>query len=517
MPRPAASTRPTARRKDPACGTCRKKCRKCDRKRPICDRCRIKGLPCDGYPPRFQFQENLTVSPDTDTPQVATPDSTVEQSSGTHQLLQDSWSGYERFETDLSSFYADEVPFDTSRLALPSPLSIATPDLTPDFSPPQPSPMPISFTRTADIGSDLVSDITTHQHIISHFDFILSEQLSIQVTGLSNPFREYVLPLAYQHQGVLHALLGLSLSHMNNSGLYNDQGLESLSMGYRLSATRSVASLAQKEKMSGLTHVDEEYLMAMVLLLVLNDVCISTIPTMGGHLDGVSSLCERITQADTSSCSKTVTFLISALAWFDILHGLIGTGQLFLSEKVREYVHDHDSPHIQTLAGCPPGLFSQLSRILSAGKSYLTGDIQGEGIEEVLETSKRFLQSWDAEQGAYPTVHHEWRRLAGAYRHACLLRLMRLPDPFATSCNDPRIQLSVAAILDICAVTPRDNVFYNRLLIPLLLARANTRSPHQMHYASLCIEDIQRATGFQYPAMTEICKGKTAEGYSWIF
>ena len=60
---------------------------------------------------------------------------------------------------------------------------------------------------------------------------------------------------------------------MHNSGLYDNQGLESLSMGYRLSATRSLTSLAQKDEMSGLTRVKEEYLMAMVLLLVLHDVC----------------------------------------------------------------------------------------------------------------------------------------------------------------------------------------------------------------------------------------------------
>jgi len=81
---------------------------------------------------------------------------------------------------------------------------------------------------------------------------------------------------------------------------------------------------------------------------------------------------------------------------------------------------------------------------------------------------------------------------------------MRLSDPFEISCDDPRIQISVAAILDICAAMPRDNVFYRRLLMPLLLARANTRSPHQVHYASLCIEDIKRATGFRYAALTEV-------------
>ncbi|KAJ4122925.1 hypothetical protein NW768_009915 [Fusarium equiseti] len=505
MPRSAASTRPTARRKDPACGTCRKKCRKCDRKRPICDRCRIKGLPCEGYPPRFQFQENLTVSADIGTPQVATPDSTVDLSVGANVSPQSSLSGYEPFETDLTSFYAEEFRFDTSDLALPSPLSVATPDLTPGPPPLQISPVPVSFAGGADIGPDLESDIVTNQHTINYFDLILSEQLTTQVPGLSNPFREYVLPLAYQHQGVLHALLGLSLNHMYNSGLYSDQGLESLSMGYRLSATRSVASLSQKEKMYGLTHVEEEFLLAMVLLLVLHDVCISTMSTEGGHLDGVSSLCKRIaTQGDSSPPSETVMFLISALAWLDVLRGFTNAGQLSLPEQVREYVHDHSSLHLYTVAGCPPILFSKMGQILNAGKSYLAVDSLPEGYEHGLETTERFLQTWDAVQAAYPTVHHEWRQLGGAYRHACLLRIMRLPDPLAISCDDPRVQLSVAAILDICAAMPRDNVFYRRLLIPLLLARANTRSPHQMHYANLCIEDIKRATGFRYPAMTEV-------------
>lgn len=43
------------RHQDPACGTCRRKCRKCDRARPFCNRCQLKGLRCDGYPPKFQF------------------------------------------------------------------------------------------------------------------------------------------------------------------------------------------------------------------------------------------------------------------------------------------------------------------------------------------------------------------------------------------------------------------------------------------------------------------------------
>jgi hypothetical protein len=42
---------------DPACGTCRKKSRKCDRGRPHCARCVSKGLVCEGYPRSFKIYD----------------------------------------------------------------------------------------------------------------------------------------------------------------------------------------------------------------------------------------------------------------------------------------------------------------------------------------------------------------------------------------------------------------------------------------------------------------------------
>lgn len=103
-------------------------------------------------------------------------------------------------------------------------------------------------------------------------DQTLSEHFIIHVPGLDNPFREYVLPLAYQHQGILHALLGLSACHMHNTGHANSQRLVTVSLGYRLSAIRSLASLLHKEDTSRLKPIEEEYVLAMVLLLVLHDV-----------------------------------------------------------------------------------------------------------------------------------------------------------------------------------------------------------------------------------------------------
>lgn len=187
-----------------------------------------------------------------------------------------------------------------------------------------------------------------------------------------------------------------------------------------------------------------------------------------------------------------------------MLQGFCGAERLSYSEDVRECVRDHGSLSLHTLVGCPPVIFFKISQVLEAGKAYITGDLPLEKFEKLLDGTERFLRGWDPEQAVYPTAHREWRQLAEAYRHACLLRIMRFPDTFAIQCDDSRIKTSVAAILDICAAMPRDSVFYKRLIFPLFLAGADTSSPHQMHYVSLCIDDIKKSTGFRHTAMTEV-------------
>ncbi|KIL94321.1 hypothetical protein FAVG1_02884 [Fusarium avenaceum] len=482
----SASIRPTARRKDPACGTCRKKCRKCDRKRPICDRCRTKGLHCEGYPPRFQFQETLIVSP-AQRPQEApldtadaSPPRVAEEGPLTGSL--------DVSDTTALGFALQQTALDSSVLALTSPLSSATPTLSPPLE---------SFDSRVVGNSDLENDILTNQHIIDYFDHTLSDHFIIHVQGLDNPFRQYILPLAYQDQGILHALLGLSACHMHNTGNYHGSGLITVSLGYRLSAIRSLATLLAKEETSLLTHIEEEYVLAMV--------CESGVSTHGAHLTGVSFLCKRMAcRDDFSTRSKAGMFLISALSWLDMLRGFSGAEKLTYSTEVRECVRDHGSLSLHTLVGCPPVIFFKIGHVLEAGKEFLAGDLLLEDFERSLDGAEKFFRGWDPEQAVYPTAHPEWRQLAEAYRHACLLRVMRFPDAFAISCEDPRIKTSVAAVLDICATMPRDSVFYKRLLFPLFLAGADTCSPHQIHYASWCISEIKHSTGFEHPAMTEV-------------
>ncbi|KAK5789887.1 hypothetical protein VI817_009010 [Penicillium citrinum] len=188
----------------------------------------------------------------------------------------------------------------------------------------------------------------------------------------------------------------------------------------------------------------------------------------------------------------------------DMLRGFSGAEKLAYSEDIRKCVRDHASLSLHTLIGCPPLIFHRVGQVLESGKSYLAGELSLEQFEQRLAAAEKFFRGWDPDQTIYPSGHCEWRHLAEAYRHACLLRILRFPDAFSISCDDPRIKASVTAILDVAAAILRDTVFYKRLLFPLFLAGADTSSPHQMHYASWCIGEIKHATGFQHPAMTDI-------------
>ncbi|KAI1741175.1 fungal-specific transcription factor domain-containing protein [Xylaria scruposa] len=504
--------RPTARRKDPACGTCRKKCRKCDRKRPICDRCRTKGLHCEGYPPRFQFCEMITaprrqssvvlrrnsiavstcslprsiISGESPSGSLAEPEALVTTSKTNSASLQASRSpGRARPESNILSIPSSPLPAHSELSAQPSPVHVDS--------------------DSSLLGPTDQHEEITNQQLIDHFDRILSEHLTIHVQGIANPFREHVLPLAYRHQGILHALLGLSACHLHLSGRHESQRLVTISLRYRVSALHSLGSLLSKEEVSGLTISEEEHVLGMVLLSVLHDVCETGVSSHGAHLTGVSFLCKRLAcPIGSATRSKASIFFISALAWLDMLRGFSGAEKLAYSDDVRKCVRDHGSLSLHTLVGCPPIVFYRIGQVLEAGKSALAGELSLENFRMQLDEAEKFFRSWDPDQAVYPTSHREWRCLAEAYRHACLLRILRFPDAFVISCEDTRVKESASAILDVCADMPRDHRFYKRLLFPLFLAGVDTSSPHQLHYASWCIGEIKHSTGFQHPAMTEL-------------
>lgn len=197
---------------------------------------------------------------------------------------------------------------------------------------------------------------------------------------------------------------------------------------------------------------------------------------------------------------------MATLSWLDMLRGFSGAEKLKYPPEVRSCVRDHWSFGLYMMIGIPPDLFHCIGTVLEAARLHLAGDLALDDFQAQLNEAEVFLRAWDPEAVVYPTNDAEWKLLATAFRHACLLRVMRWPDTFATSCDEPKIQESVAGILDACASMTKDHPCHKRLLFPLFMAGADTNSPHQKHYVELAIEQIKACTGFPHPEMTKLLK-----------
>jgi hypothetical protein len=189
-----------------------------------------------------------------------------------------------------------------------------------------------------------------------------------------------------------------------------------------------------------------------------------------------------------------------------VLRGFSGAEKLAYSQDVRACVRDNWSFGLYMTIGCPPDIFYCMGTVLEMAKANFLGTRSAAAFRTSLEAAESYLRRWrwETHGNVCPTNDHSWTLLAEAYRHACLLRLMRWPDTFGRPCEDPAIQASVVAILDACAGLPVTSSFYKRMLFPLFLAGAETSSPHRKHYVDICIDRIKEATGCQHHGMTDI-------------
>lgn len=237
-------------------------------------------------------------------------------------------------------------------------------------------------------------------------------------------------------------------------------------------------------------------------------------------------MCSRLAEtSEPASRSKARIFFLTTLTWsvawhipfrrsaafsadrlsrLDMLRGFSGAEKLAYPSSVRKCVQDHGQESLQSLVGCPSNLFGHIGEVLEAGKLYRAGAMTVADFKALLRDAEVFFRQWDPEQIVYSTCHSEWRHLANAYRHACILRALRFPDTFEIPCDDERIKASVSSILDAAANISSTTPFFKRLLFPLFLAGADTSSAHQYQYTRWCIEAIERSTGFRHQAMKEL-------------
>lgn len=91
---------------------------------------------------------------------------------------------------------------------------------------------------------------------------------------MENPYRQYILPLAYEHVAPLYAILGLSACHQgiqrNDKEMHDNEAVH-----YQLKAIRALAALLNKDRNSMLSEVEQDALLATIQILILHDVSLS--------------------------------------------------------------------------------------------------------------------------------------------------------------------------------------------------------------------------------------------------
>lgn len=87
-----------------------------------------------------------------------------------------------------------------------------------------------------------------------------------------NPFRDFILPLAYENRGLLHALLGLTSCHMlagRPSSRHETEAIE-----HRLEAIRWLSTMLSFQESGG---TNDDVPIATILMLVLHDVSVTSV------------------------------------------------------------------------------------------------------------------------------------------------------------------------------------------------------------------------------------------------
>ena len=100
---------------------------------------------------------------------------------------------------------------------------------------------------------------------------ICPHQIAKVPDDIGNPYRQYILPLAYEHVAPLYAILGLSACHQGIQQK-NKEMHENEAVRYQLNAIRALAALLMNDGKSVLSEGEQDALLATIQILILHDV-----------------------------------------------------------------------------------------------------------------------------------------------------------------------------------------------------------------------------------------------------
>jgi hypothetical protein len=159
----------------------------------------------------------------------------------------------------------------------------------------------------------------------------------------------------------------------------------------------------------------------------------------------------------------------------------------------------------ESVNGCPRELVLIIGNVLERAKSHANGEYGVEQYIAILERSIRKLYLWNSSSCIFPDDNPLWMHVAEAFRHACILRALRLLD-ITESAEAARIQESVAAILDAVAEIPSESSLIELMVLPLFMAGADSLAPHSRHYIILRLSEIKARSEMSNAAPIDLLK-----------
>lgn len=173
----------------------------------------------------------------------------------------------------------------------------------------------------------------------------------------------------------------------------------------------------------------------------------------------------------------------------DIIRAFSTPERLCFTQDLRKRLLSLCDLRFESVNGCPREIVLIIGEVLEQTKAHSSGSLEATEYEERLQRLVLKLYHWDSSRCFYPSDDPRWLSVAEAFRHTCILRTLRLLDA-TESAAEPRIQESVAAILDSLANIPGSSALVELLIMPLFMAGADCLSLHSRHYILLRLAEI---------------------------
>ena len=338
----------------------------------------------------------------------------------------------------------------------------------------------------------LVNGVETDEdrYFFDHFFSNISYKLSCRNDG-ENPFVVLLMPMALEHQGLMHSILALSGSHLmiREPAKYENRRFHHYSRAIQI-----LSETIAKCNTTGNNSLPDDPTVASTLIMCVNTVCEGDTNGMyRPHLDGIGELVRqrlRTLSAAPGKASAFSRFLIEFFLYHDTLRSMTGLDRRPSFFGNLELPNFMDPKRAGSLIGVIDGLFNIISKITKLRDQLRSRGLAGKGRGEDFETTSEALsidsdlRQWTPSQ---PPGHPHYHG-AQVYRQCVCIYLFRTIMP---SQKHPTITQAVDVGLDLLQQTQASTGIESILLMPIFILGCAAFDAEQRPVVSQYFDTVQ--------------------------